>query len=137
MKKIFFILICMLLAGTMTACGSPKDEAWASSETQGEQAQDTARKEPKRNSAKVSSDNGTKEEKVTEQELFDAFLKDQAEVHFNNYQPEKYYKINEFMFGNLQQRNIDLPDLDGQELELLREPGRAELVRRWRKRNNK
>ena len=99
MKKIFFILICMLLAGTMTACGSPKDEAWASSETQGEQAQDTARKEPKRNSAKVSSDNGTKEEKVTEQELFDAFLKDQAEVHFNNYQPEKYYKINEFMFG--------------------------------------
>lgn len=36
---------------------------------------------------------------LTDEELFDEFLKDRAEVHFHNYQPDQYFEINVPMFG--------------------------------------
>lgn len=97
-KLLFSILICTMLAMSMTACGSKEDEPEASAETKEEQIQDTTKPESKKNPVKVNSGNEQKEKEVSDQDLFNAFLKDQAEVHFNNYQPEKYYEINEYMF---------------------------------------
>lgn len=40
----------------------------------------------------------TRRPPLSDEELFEAFLKDKAEVHFNNYQPEKYYELNGYFF---------------------------------------
>lgn len=39
------------------------------------------------------------EESVTADVLFSAFLKDEATVHFNNFQPEKFFTEGEYMFN--------------------------------------
>lgn len=62
--------------------------------------------EPKKEKTTVSSKpsqsdenaNGDKTTPLSDEELFEAFLKDKAEVHFNNYQPEKYYELNGYFF---------------------------------------
>lgn len=38
------------------------------------------------------------EEPVSDEELFEAFLKNREEVHFTNYQPEKYFEICEYLY---------------------------------------
>lgn len=62
--------------------------------------------EPKKEKTTVSSKpsqsdenaNGDKTTPLSDEELFEAFLKDKTEVHFNNYQPEKYYELNGYFF---------------------------------------
>lgn len=62
--------------------------------------------EPKKEKTTVSSKpsqsdenaNGDKTTPLSDEELFEAFLKDKVEVHFNNYQPEKYYELNGYFF---------------------------------------
>lgn len=94
-KVLFFILLCIMLIGAMTACGSKENEDQESNKNKEIHTQDMAQTDLEKDPVNVKTLN---EEKVTDQDLFNAFLKDQAEVHFNNYQPEKYYEFNEFMF---------------------------------------
>ena len=97
-KLLLAVMMCVTIAATMVGCD--KDEAEnaqveSSAVEEGEKKALNINSKPSNNNEDVAKS----EESTTDEELFEAFLKNNAEVHFNNYQPEKYYEINGYMFN--------------------------------------
>lgn len=92
-KLILKMMVCMSFAFLIAGCGK--------AETVDEAPRANATEESKTQKVSVTTDvSEDTEEKtaISDRELFEAFLKNNAEVRFTNYQPEKYYEINGYMF---------------------------------------
>lgn len=92
-KSILAILLCVAMVFSMAGCNKSEPE---------KEEKPKATKEAKKEKVTVSDTRKANEdpekEAVSAEDLYEAFLKDGAEVHFNNYQPEKYYEIDEYIF---------------------------------------
>ena len=113
-KNIFSILVCALLVFSLTGCGvlnflKPKTKGNTDSANADQTVSSDATSSSKEDSKADSTDDAlaTDEAKgdeepaadMTDQELFDDFLKGHGEVHLDNYQPEKFYNYGEYMFA--------------------------------------
>lgn len=112
-KKILSILVCALLVFSLTGCGvlsflKPRTKGNMDSANADQTVSSDATSSSKEDSKADSTDDALATDEangdesagnMTDQELFDDFLKGHGEVHFDNYQPEKFYNYGEYMFA--------------------------------------
>ena len=102
MKKRALYLLCAVLTVAITGCGGSKEtsentaskDTSVAAETEDVTTEDVATEVAETEDATAEDVTALKSDK----ELFEAFLKDNEEVHFNNFRPECYFEINEYMF---------------------------------------
>lgn len=113
-KRILSILVCALLVFSLTGCGvlgflKPKTKGNTDSANADQTVSSDTTSSSKEDSKADSTDDAFAADEakgdeepaanMTDQELFDDFLKGHGEVHFDNYQPEKFYNYGEYMFA--------------------------------------
>ena len=112
-KRILSILICALLVFSLTGCGDlgflkpitkGNTDSTNADQTVSTDATSSSKEDSKADSTDdaLATDEANGDESagnMTVQELFDDFLKGHGEVHFDNYQPEKFYNYGEYMFA--------------------------------------
>lgn len=92
-KSILVIFLCIAMVIMSVGCTKEEDAKQESTSKKHKSKKDKVTVE-----ATQSPKEDTEDEIASDEELFKLFLKDGVEVHFSNYQPEKYYEIGEYMF---------------------------------------
>lgn len=92
-RSILAVLLCAAMVFSMAGCNKSEPEKEEKPKATAE-----AKKEKVTVSDTRKANEDPEKEAVSAEDLYEAFLKDGAEVHFNNYQPENYYEIGEYIF---------------------------------------